>query len=524
MKKSIFRLYVIFISIIFAFALLFLGINIFNEMSHGQARTKRRYEHIVNTLEKDLSKKSIFKNNYFENLLGDKQDFSYFCITNNGQIIFSYPENLTQQDIDNAKSTNIITKYHTIYKLNDNNYTIQASLFVLRPSQIYYFSKISFIIILIGTIITAILIFYLGMQENTNSTIYAEKVEDKKESLEQYEYSIDELIPQSTFDVTKPNLDETTTKTTTNISTTTSISKENDSLENKESISESNSTVENTETSAESDITENKIETSIPQTDTSSNNNEYLSQEEPSLDKISAESESSQEIIDTQNKEAENTSENDEKDSSFDNPTETSVELSTEKPAAKASLPVEEIIPMELDDISEAPTGLFSPTTGIGWESYLLTRLDNELNRATASEVDLSLFTIRIPNVARTDYLMREICDYLTIQFQFKDLLFEYKDDCIVAIKISINIDEALSLAEKLQDDINNILKDKNISCYIGISSRSVRMIAGERLIKEADQALQHAQVDDDSRIIAFRVDPTKYQKFLEEQNKSKLK
>ena len=146
-----------------------------------------------------------------------------------------------------------------------------------------------------------------------------------------------------------------------------------------------------------------------------------------------------------------------------------------------AKLPVDEVAPAQTDI---PPSGLFDPETGIGWESYLLTRLNNEIDRATASEIDLSLFVVKLPEVDMKSEIFKNVCNYLAIQFQFKDLLFEHKNDSIIAIKISMNVDEALNLADKLYSDICNILNNRN--CRIGISSRSIRMVTGERLILEA--------------------------------------
>ena len=177
-------------------------------------------------------------------------------------------------------------------------------------------------------------------------------------------------------------------------------------------------------------------------------------------------------------------------------------------PAAEpAKLPVDEIAPA-----STEPSGLFDPDTGIGWESYLLTRLDNEIDRATASEIDLSLFVFKLPSVERKSEVFKNICNYLAIQFQFKDLLFEHRNDCIVAIQISMNVDEALNLADKLYSDISNMINSN--SCRIGISSRSIRMVSGARLILEAEQAIEHA--DAKSPVIAFRVDSEKYRQLME--------
>ena len=188
---------------------------------------------------------------------------------------------------------------------------------------------------------------------------------------------------------------------------------------------------------------------------------------------------------------------------------EDAIPVDNPAPVETAKLPVDEIKPAKTAD---NPSGLFDPATGIGWESYLLTRLNNEIERATASEIDISLFVIKVPDISMTSEVYKNICNYLAIQFQFKDLLFEYKDDSIVAIKISMNVDEALSLAEKLYTDICNIIDGKN--CRIGITSRSIRMVTGKRLLLEAEQSIEHS--DASSPIIAFRVDSEKYRQMIE--------
>lgn len=187
------------------------------------------------------------------------------------------------------------------------------------------------------------------------------------------------------------------------------------------------------------------------------------------------------------------------------------------EPVKPVAYPVEEVKPMVIkENENKTPEGLFSSETGLGWEQYLKPRLENELNRAISSEVDLALFLIKIPCIEKSSAVFKEICEYLTVQFQFKDLLFEYKEDSIAAIKINTDVDEALSFAEKLQADINEMLKDYPSKCYIGISTRTVRMMSAERLLKETDEALIHAQEDDDCQIIAFRADAIKYRQFME--------
>ena len=163
------------------------------------------------------------------------------------------------------------------------------------------------------------------------------------------------------------------------------------------------------------------------------------------------------------------------------------------------------------------PEGLFSTSSGLGWESYLMTRLENEINRAISSEMDISIFVIKLTNMERNSDLSIKVCNYLAEQFKFRDLLFEYKDDCIVAIENGADLDAALSLADKLHDDITVILKGTESKCFMGISTRSIRMISAQRFLKEADEALLHAQEDESSPIIAFRADVEKYRKYMEQ-------
>ena len=180
-------------------------------------------------------------------------------------------------------------------------------------------------------------------------------------------------------------------------------------------------------------------------------------------------------------------------------------------------LPVKDYEPVEIKEEKQvSENGLFSPDTGLGWESYLLTRLENELNRATASELDLALFIIKLDGLGRKNPVTKKICDYLTVEFQFKDLLFEYKDDSICGIKISMNIDNAITFAEKLVNEIKAIAKDEGPTVLAGVTTRGIRMVTGERLLKEADEAVKHAAEDINNPVVGFRADAVKYRKFLE--------
>ena len=171
--------------------------------------------------------------------------------------------------------------------------------------------------------------------------------------------------------------------------------------------------------------------------------------------------------------------------------------------------------------VSNEGQGLFSPASGFGWESYLDARLESELVRAASSEQDLSLAMIRIPGMTKESEYYGNICQALQDFFQFRDFVFEWKDDGFAAIIQNKDVDQSLQSAEVLHSNLCGILAQANQTAkpLIGLSSRSLRLISAERLKNEAEQALVHAADDPASPIIAFRVNPEKYRKFISGQN-----
>lgn len=168
-------------------------------------------------------------------------------------------------------------------------------------------------------------------------------------------------------------------------------------------------------------------------------------------------------------------------------------------------------------EISTNREELFSSTTGFCFEKYLISRLDSELARAASGELDISIILFKIKDFNFNSQAGIDICKQLIDIFHYKDILFEYKNDGIAVIYSNADIDKAMETAETIYAEFCATLSKYDISqkpC-VGIASRSLRFISGERLITEAEQALLHAKDDPDSPIIAFRVNPEKYRKFM---------
>ncbi|MBS7295663.1 MAG: hypothetical protein KIG96_09780 [Treponema sp.] len=515
MKKSFVIIYSIIISLILVFAISLFGYNIYTDYKKGNIAADNRFERMSLSI-KQIPDSVKLNSRDFENsilrAINGIENYSSLSIEINDQPYINYP---TEKDMQQGSSKLIVNKYKT-FDLHGNKITITANLYVLTPAVINHDVKISFAIILFVTVLTLFLIMLdalLGknskMKSKPEDSIYVEPETDEAENekiikaINEAKKSDDELdeiekkeavIEEKEMSVSEIAMDEKNEEIEAESALPDSLSDSLsdplfENIELNDNEEEQTSTYESFLTTDESILTTDENQIIIPKFEENGHDYKITTIEEPvEEEKISEEIEAS-EI----------------------NEYKTQLENDEVLP-----LPSDEIKPMNIEVENNSPAGLFSPVTGFGWESYLNTRLDNELNRATASESDLSLFIIKIKEVSRESDITKKICGYLTTQFQFKDMIFEFREDSYVALKIGTSIDDAISFANKLLLDIDNILNGFG-KCYIGISTRSVRMVNAERLVNEAEQALKHAEQEADSPIIAFRVDADKYRKFLEE-------
>ncbi len=178
---------------------------------------------------------------------------------------------------------------------------------------------------------------------------------------------------------------------------------------------------------------------------------------------------------------------------------------------------VEPVVPASID-----PAGLFSPTTGFCWESYLEPRLETELTRAGSCEEDLAVFYIRLAGADFHNAALKPLYDQLLQFFQYRDLIFERGTDGFMCIVPDIGIDGAMGASEKLYSMLYEGLNTAGIHARIaiGISTRTMRLAPASRLINEASEAVAHALEEDDMPIVAFRVNQEKYREYLQEETK----
>ena len=443
MKNRFTVIYTIFASAVFIFAISFFGFNLFKEYKTNLEKSDKKFTELVNnirTLSFNQEENTAAYAKGIKDYVGDAGAYSFIQVRRNNETVVLYPSGKSREET----VSNLTKTFTTSLTVNKQPLSIDCNIYLIRPDSIFYFARISFLMILI---ITIIMIIYLSISETTSDVISLEEEAEDSDASEGFETSEDSQNDEISFD------DE-----------------DNDETELAGDVEESAAATE-----------EETAEAPEPAADTETEPEAEEKNTEVTPEEVKA-------IL-------------------AEPLTDAQQAAAAAESSEPAKLPVDEVKP----DANE-PSGLYNPDTGIGWESYLSTRLNNEIDRATASEIDLSLFIFKLSDVEKNSETFKNVCNYLAIQFQFKDLLFEYKDDCIVAIKISMNVDEALKLADKLYHDICNIINSNNLR--IGISSRSIRMVGGSRLILEAEQAIEHS--DESSPVIAFRVDSEKYRQLME--------
>jgi len=163
---------------------------------------------------------------------------------------------------------------------------------------------------------------------------------------------------------------------------------------------------------------------------------------------------------------------------------------------------------------------LYSPSSGIGWESYQAERLDAELARSASFEQDLSILVLSYDGMTRGSKAYPAVATSLVDFFTFRDLAFERGEDGFTVILPNIDIAGALRMAEEYFKKLTFLLRDHRaplefLPVFIGLSSRAGRLVDSSRIMQEATAALQKAREDRDSHIVAFRPDPDKYRLYL---------
>ncbi|EPF27112.1 hypothetical protein HMPREF1221_00695 [Treponema socranskii subsp. paredis ATCC 35535] len=431
MKRKSITVYSIVIVSVFAAVIIFLSYKLGCEYAAGKERTGREFDRLASSARNALLRYDVSSPDFcdaFSKACGNYGDYAFIILKNASKVIFVYPENAESSEIRASRLSEI---HSSSFRTGEDTYILTASMYLIRPSSVFYYARFSFIIILALTALTLILIIYL---EFANSKY--------------------------------------------------PVSSSSDIIEEKTGAAFSETAADNADLPFEDDL---PFDSGITSAGNAVPKNETQNDAEKSVQKISY--------------------------GEFENDLQ-----DTESEYVPPETPFWED-EMQNGFSQNDFTDRFSPLTGFHLEQNLEERLDRELVRAASSEQDVSLFIVRIQNLSFASSASKRICAYLFERFQSNDMLFEYMTDGFSIIKINMTVDGALEVASSLREDIIKIIKGENMEpkCTVGISSRSMRMLPGKRLIQEAREALENAEADAASPIVAFRADADKYRKFIAE-------
>ena len=171
------------------------------------------------------------------------------------------------------------------------------------------------------------------------------------------------------------------------------------------------------------------------------------------------------------------------------------------------------------DEEDETPQGLFTPRGNIGWESYTQDRLASELHRCASFEQDLVFMAVEFKEaVNMSDSLYTQFAEEAVSFFTMRDMIFEKGEKGISVILPNADLEQGITKSEEFRQRIIERMPasfKSRAQLYVGLSSRSGRLIDAERIIFEAFSALVKALEDPVSHVIAFKSDPEKYREFI---------
>ena len=468
MRKSGISIAAILIACVFVLTIAAFAASVYNDYKSGAESAATRFEKLSS---KTAETSGIYPSgskefiDAFNSAVGAPNFYELLRLEVDGTEVYLYPSVPT-------KSNSFFVKTFSTRIAGGDGSRIElfANIYALSPTMIFDRAKIAFIVILAGTLTTCILLMYLYLSDSEMKT---KKGDEEQKSL----FDDDDFGEENSLedDIDLPEEDLLEEEIDSQEEDEPKFSDESNSQVSEEKTEEEKTAVEvgakDSVENSNAALPENPV---LPEPDFE--NEKTVAQEEPAKDEAQ---------------------EDEEQDSTS---------------------PGQTLGPKQISQTNGSDEqGLFSPASGFGWESYLSQRLESELVRAASSEQDLALVLVRIPGITSKHECHPKICEALLDTFQYKDFIFEYKTDGFAAIIQDKDVDDAMQSAEKLYAALADILKEakQNAKPVIGISSRSLRLISVDRLKTEAEQALFHASEDADSPIVAFRVNPEKYRKYI---------
>lgn len=145
-------------------------------------------------------------------------------------------------------------------------------------------------------------------------------------------------------------------------------------------------------------------------------------------------------------------------------------------------------------------------------QATLMEELATAITETAATEEDLALLLIRASGITDNQHIIH----LLRTSLDHTHKLFVFNKDVLGLIIFYAPLDQAMQLASRLYDEMWSVLHDSiKKSLKIGLTTRAGRLVPASRMVEEATAAVGKATEEEHDPIVAFRVNPDKYRKYL---------
>ena len=168
MKKRSYTIISAVISLVFAAAIANLIAGFYIDKQSGPEETLKKYQELKT--ETAIASQQFepgtgeFSSKFLE-ILGPAEDYAQIMLTLNGKTIYRYPPENVEVNLDLTR-----TYSESIVTLYGNTLEITASLYTVKPSSIFYHGRLSFLLILAGTVCALLILLVTKVVEDQNST------------------------------------------------------------------------------------------------------------------------------------------------------------------------------------------------------------------------------------------------------------------------------------------------------------------------------------------------------------------
>lgn len=547
MKRPITLISVISI-LLFIAALAWFGIGIYADSKSGSERNERIFETLVfktmNAANQDKIGTPEFSKKFIE-AVGNIEDYSALKLDVNGKLIYSYPP--AGFSVPSAALTNSFKKINSTR--NGLVVTVSASMYAIKTNSVYHYAKLAFVLILLGTSISLILLLILSgkkEKQEAEKKSFAPKT-DKKTNIKNlfkkvkkpakekdnfddefnFDYGDDssEILDDEIFgnsnsenaedaDILTQDKKSSEENEQNDDDVFASIFDDDETLDDSNEAGDSGKSEQKNFQSSEISTDKNESDSSLPfETDISEGDYEISDEiQNDNSEKQNQENDSKNDGFSI-----EESDKNNDEISAEGNDKELETEKTLNDDNGKTDFS-DESSSADLNFNLDSPVEPISPATGLKLQSALSEMLDEKIKKSLEEKNELTLALLKINGLDRGNTISNALVEILKKNIPDANEIYEYQTDGYAIILQNEDLTSCADIFDKIYEKLTSYLKSNNSTneVVIGLSSVSGRTLNSKRLITEADQALNHALEDPDSPIIAFRANPEKYKEYLE--------